>query len=354
MRYTERMIRMPQWLSGNFFDKYQVEDLLFIDAGSSNTRVFVGSRQIFVEPTCIAIHQATDSVVAVGKKAAGLLGKTADNIGVSFPIEHGVVAEPTAFEIFLKTLLKRASPSVSPVKNLVGLKGYISIPAGASPVEQQTLREVLQAVGLSGLKLATGIECAYHNLVSESSPTQSYGILNLGGQTAEIGIFSAGELVSGSSFKWGGVEFTSLVQEALREAYSCSIGWHAAEQVKIDLGTLQNNDHKNKARKTSVRGKNLLTQVSQTEIVTDQVLVVGFESLAQELTDQLEAFFAGLPSELVTSTLEQGLYLTGGTSKLDGLGEYLATKLKSAVHYSPQPDLDVIQGMQKYAKASAA
>lgn len=340
MRFISRLA------PGAFLDNYFSKDLLRIDAGSSNTRIFSGSRQTFNEPTCVAFHRATGSVVAVGTKAAALLGKAPDSITVSFPVQYGVVAEPSAYELFLKTVMKRLAANVSPLQMVSGQRGSIGCPAGASPVELHVLQTTLETAGLGGIKQMPRSAAAFASLVGKSQPEIGYCVLDLGGQTAEIGIFSAGELVVGKTYKWGGAAFTQVVQDIIRERYSMSISWHTAEQVKAELGQVPiAGSAWGRIKKSAVRGKHLVSQISETQIVTADIFEEEFSLLAQHLVEYLETFFAELPSELVTSALEQGLYLTGGTSQLAGLADYLGTELKCSIHLSDQPFFDVVKGL---------
>lgn len=327
------------------------DDQLFIDAGSSNTRIFIGERLVFSEPTCVAVHVPTDTVIAIGTKAQSLLGKTAEDIEVSFPVQYGVIARPGHFETFLQTVFKRVMTDFSLKRTLMGTKAWYAIPAEASPVEKQFIKEVMSRLGLGRAELVPVVTAAYHNLMSDGASTQGYCVLDIGGQTADIGVFSADSLVEGRTFKWGGLLFTEALQDMIRNEHQCAVGWHATEQVKKDIGRVRFPDQPTqRPDKTTVRGKDVISQVSKTVVVSADSFEEMFEEIVEEFFSSLEIFFAELPSELVTNSLDQGLYLTGATSQFKGLGDLLSHKLHSSVHYSTQPDTDVVRGMLKYAK----
>ncbi|GEM_PF-805800 len=328
-----------------------IDDQLFIDAGSSNTRIYLGERLVYSEPTCVAVHRPSDTVVAIGTKAQKLLGKVGENMAVSFPVQHGVVANPAHMEIFLSTVLKRIMTDFSLKRTILGMKTWYAMPVSASPLEKQFMREILSSVGFAKINLLPGIEAAFRSVVEKSSSTQSYFVFNLGGQLAEIGIFSANNFVTGKAIKWGGVQFTEAIQEIIRHEHECAIGWHIAEQTKFDIARVLGERSGSKSKtKATVRGKDVIKQISKTVVVSADIFDVSFNELMEELFSSLETFLSELPSELVTNALDQGIYLTGAASQLDGLGEALAEKLQSTVNYSQQPGTDTVKGMVRYVK----
>ncbi len=346
-----RLAKFGALVGGLISSGEAIDDQLFIDAGSSNTRIYLGERLVYAEPTCVAVHRPSDTVVAIGTKAQKLLGKTGENMEVSFPVQHGVVANPTHMEIFLSTVLKRIVADFSLKRTILGLKTWYAVPASASPVEKQFIKEILASVGFSKVHLLPGIEAAFHNVIEKSAPTQSYLVLNIGGQIVDIGVFSANNLVTGRTIKWGGVQFTETIQEVIRHEHECAVGWHIAEQTKFEIARIPGEKKEGRAKaKATVRGKDVIKQISKTVVVTADIFDANFSELMDELFDALETFLSELPSELATSALDQGIYLTGAASQLDGLGEALAEKLQSVVNYSQQPEMDTVKGMVKYVK----
>jgi rod shape-determining protein MreB and related proteins len=324
-------------------------DQLFIDPGSSFTRIYWGKKLVFNESTCLAIHRPTQSVVAIGNKASSLLGKSAKQIQVSFPIQAGTIASPSDFALFLRTILSQTFPNFSLQRLLFGAPSVWALPGELSPVNRELFDRTIKEAGLGRVVTHKQVAAAA-NALSGSDEEDSFLIVNLGGQKIECAVFSSGELVHIRSFIWGGVQLTEAIQRLVRSEHSCALGWQVAEQAKKQLGVLHLPSlplAKRKERKASLRGKDLITQASKTIIVSSGLFQDEWQRSANELLDLLQHFLSEVPTDLVTGTLERGVYLTGGSSYLEGWGEFLGEQLQCQVHLSPQPELDVIRGLVK-------
>lgn len=323
---------------------------IFLDIGSTTTRVALQGKLVFEEPTCIVVHAVTNAVVAIGAKALSMVGKAPPSLEVIFPVQYGAVAHPAAFTLFLHGLLAQLSPALSFRQVALGRGGAIALPENLSPVERTHYQSALQELHLSSLKPISQMRAATATLIAKPSLSQSYVILNIGGQLTQIAIVSGGDQLASKTVRWGGVQFTDAVQTLVRSEHECMVGWHEAEKLKRDIGLIElptelKASKTPQLRKSSVRGKDVVTQLSKGVVVSSALFQTRFEQLTQELLEILESFFFGVPSEVVTSALEQGLFLTGGGAQLEGLALTLAHHLHCQVHLSAHPTQDVILGL---------
>jgi rod shape-determining protein MreB len=317
---------------------------LYFDVGSTMARVIQGSDVLYCEPSCIAVHTKSEQVVAVGVKAYQLLGKTTEQVELIFPIQYGVVANRFAFEQLLQAILKSVQPHSDLWSLILGLHGGYAALSTISPSETAVLRRSLKAVGLGRVQPINQMVAAALHLKLRDRVGQSYCLIDIGGQVSEVAIVTGGEVVASTRLKWGGVQCTERIQEAIMEKHECAVSWHTAEVVKRQLGIVSDDDSFTK-HKVSIRGKHLLSQLGQTVVVSNQDIAPVCTEFAYELFKAIQQLFTQAPTEVVTSCLEQGIFLIGGGSLLKGLPEFLQKNLHTEVNVSQEPELVVSRGL---------
>jgi len=314
---------------------------LYIDIGSANTRIYLGNKEIFCEPTCIAYHRSTNSVVAVGKKALMLLGKTPTSIDIGFPIQHGSVANTKYFELFISSVLSEFMSDDKLSRLVFGLSGKVAVMSSLSPAKKRLLRGLLKNVGFSKIDL---IDAAYVSALSISgggkAQTGGVCVVDIGAQKTEIAVFSMNDLVASRNFKWGGIKLTEVLQKVARSQHQCVVGWHLAEEAKKQVGTLDES-----RKKFALRGKDLMSQVSKTVVFSSDDVRVEFNKLFDDLFYNIQNFISTLPSETAISVLDRGILLTGGGSMLGGIDDVIRKRLKCDVYLSSNPEKNVINGL---------
>lgn len=340
--FSQKIQELTQF-GASIFDNNR--DFLIFDCGSSYTRVFEGKRLVFEEPTALAIQSDTGAVLAIGKQARNLIGKTPPGVKVFFPIESGRVAYPDQLKTYLQVVVKRITSGFALFQNFIGVRGRFALPSAITPIETQLYEEVLQRAGLGGLKLESGITGSYKSIDSSSKQKSSYCVASLGAQTAQVGIFSAGQLAYETRWNWGGIRFTEMIQDIMRHEEQLAVSWHTAEAVKLELPSLLQNRSRNS--KVAVRGKDILSQSSKTAVVTVGIFATAFEQYISELLENFELFISELPTELANSCLENGIYLTGGSSQISDLNTLLAEYLHTPVRSHLNPSLATAQGLVK-------
>lgn len=316
----------------------------YFDVGSTTVRVLHEGKLIWQEPSCIAINRVQDEVLAVGAKAYQLLGKTTDKVQVIFPVQYGVVSDKQAFEQLLRAVMTRCSPELSWWEFVWGMSGAYAHLSSFTPQEKQTVQTSLSQVGLGRLQLTDQVLAAAATLKLLDAGGRSYCIIDIGGQVSEVAVISGTEVVAVKRIKWGGVQCTELIQEAIMQQYESAVSWHTAEQIKKEIGEVRVNG-KGATKKLSVRGKNLLTQLGKTVVVSSDDIAPVCTQFAQEVVQAVQLVFGQAPAEVVTSCLEQGIFLVGGGATLRGLPEYLQTQLAAEVSLAHDPHQAVLRGL---------
>ncbi len=318
-----------------------------LDLGSSFTRIAIGSKIVYNEPTCTAFHAESGTMIAIGQQALRLLGKTSNTIQVSFPVSRGVIANTEYATAYMTAILKNIFPEFSLGRQLFGVNGTIGVPPSISPVQSNFLHEVLDQSGFGQKKFISQSDALYQHLAADNGDTVT--ILDIGGQKTSCSIFAGGSLVAEITIPVGGVDYTEAIQLHFRSEHEGLLGWHSAEAAKKDLEILPKKSARHTEKKMNLRTKDIVSQKSKTVQITTTAFQEPLLKISTEISEQIELFLGSLPTELVTSILDTGIYLTGGTSKLTGLSATLAELLHTNMFPSSHPQLDCIEGLQKIA-----
>lgn len=319
---------------------------LSFDVGSSFTRVKMGDKIVFDEPTCIAVRRGSDTVVSIGKKAYQLLGKNSSQVDVIFPVQYGASASSRNFELFLKVVSDRLNTTKSWLHQFSSTSISVAVPDALSPVERTQFIKGFKSTQVGKvIPVSSGLAAA-SSLKRLNSSGAPLCLLHIGGQTTQITVIAAGEVISASKFPIGGMLFTEVVQEAIRNKEQCGVSWHLAEMIKKEIAYLDSPilARSLKQKKMSVQGKDITTQLGKTVVASSEDFVQGFETVVDDLMLSIRLFFSQLPTDIATTAIASGLVLTGGSSTLVGLAEYLSAELQTETFVSPNPEYDVLHG----------
>ncbi len=323
----------------------RTHELLF-DCGSTETRVFFEGKNVFQEPTCVAVHKETNSVVAFGTKAVTLLGKVAHAFTVSFPIQKGEIASPKLFSLYIQAVLKNCMLKTGLISQLRGYSAKVVIPTQLSPVQLRFYEAAFKEAGFRSVQLVPQSKTLLWQL-GDGGSRDSFCVFDFGGQKTELAIFALQEQVAVATLPWGGVQFTEFVQTEVRKKHQTQISWHAAEQVKKEVAHLLtfSGAKRNVVRKTAVRGKDVISQAGKTVVAESSDFTEVLSDRVEDLVDAVQYFFSSVPPDLVAACLEKGIYCTGGVSQMEGLAQLLETTFSTPLHVSSSPTTDSIKGL---------
>lgn len=318
-----------------------------LDLGSQTTRLKLAGGDIVSLPTRLLYHPSTETVLEVGAKAWSSIDKLPPLVEVIAPIKKGVVAYPELAQQFLRAIIKEYTPG-GQTTVLIAPKTAVSVPSSLTPVERQVLTNVFQAAGLGKADFISQAEAIYAGLFTSKKAPDQVSILDIGSQVTEVGLFSQGKCVISTSLNFGGDDYTQALMHLLHDEYQCVVGWLTAENIKKqyrDLPTSSAHSPKVQDYKIVVRGKGVLTGIPTTVSISGSLIRDVFAHVTQELITEIKTFIAQVPPELLTSALENGLYITGGGSLLAGVPELVSQELKTHFTLSKSPEEDVIRGV---------
>ncbi len=311
-----------------------------VDLGTANTVVTIeGEGVIFNEPSCVAVERYYDNirVVAIGKKAKAMRGKTHGNLEVISPLANGAISDFEMTKVFMGMLISLLSDRVAS-RPRVG----ISIPQNLTQVERNSLYE---ATLLTGAREVVLIEDPFSAAVGaglDINDSRAKMIVDCGSGLTEVSIISLGGLIVSSCSKIAGDTLDNAIVEHIKRKKNLLISKDCAEQTKIKLANLFKDAPKQSCR---VCGKDLTSglptgfEVESTEV--NYAIMPHIEKIHAIVLEVI----ANIPPEIVPDILDDGVIITGGGALMKGFKEYLEEKLKLSFHMSPAPLHDISKGV---------
>ncbi len=311
-----------------------------IDLGTANTLVFVRGRGIVInEPSWVAIDKKTRKALAIGAEARQMVGRTPANIIAIRPMRDGVISEFEITQAMLEYFIGKAHE-----QSLVPLprpRVVVGIPAGVTEVEK---RAVYDATMSAGAREAFLIEEPMAAAIGAGLPiTETRGsmIVDIGGGTTEVAIFSMGGIVISRSIRVAGDEMDEDIIQYMRTKYNLLVGERMAERAKIEAGSAFPLPEE---RTVTMRGRNLITGLPEAVEVSSIELREALSNSVSVIVNTIKDALEETPPELVSDLMESGVCMAGGGSQLLGLTERLADELKMRVWLAEDPMTCVARG----------
>lgn len=312
-----------------------------IDLGTANTLVYLAGEGIVLnEPTVVAVTAEENRVVAVGKEAKDMLGRTPGNIVASRPLKNGVIADYTITEAMLSYFIDKACGKSRFFKPEV----MVCIPSGVTQVER---RAVLDATMAAGAKIAYLIEEPLAAAIGAKVPiAQAAGhmVVDIGGGSTECAVISLGGVVVHSSVRVGGNKIDEAIANAIKKKCNLLIGERTAEEIKIALGTAVVTDKKAQEHTMELRGRDSVTGLPRTITVNELQINEAIRPVLLDIVAAAKGVLEQTPPELASDIIDKGIVMSGGTSLLKNL-DLLMTQLTGVpCHIAEDALLCVVRG----------
>ncbi|MCD4731445.1 MAG: rod shape-determining protein [Bacteroidales bacterium] len=312
-----------------------------IDLGTANTIIIFNDKVVVDEPSIVAIERNTGRIIAVGKKAMMMHGKTHDNIRTIRPLRDGVIADFQSAEFMIRELIKM----IWPKKPLFppALKMVICIPSGITEVEERAVKDSAEQAGAKDVKLIHEPMAAAIGIgIDVLEPTGNM-IIDIGGGTSEIAVIALGGIVNNKSIRIAGDDFNSDIEEYMRKQHNINIGERTAERIKIEVGAAMT-EIENPPDDYAVHGRDMLTGIPKE-------IKVNYAEIAHCLDKSISKIEAAVlhalemtPPELSADIFRTGIYVAGGGSMLRGFDKRLHLKTKLQIHVAEDPLRAVARG----------
>jgi rod shape-determining protein MreB len=318
--------------AGSFFSND-----IAIDLGTANTLVYVRGKGVVVnEPSVVALRKDDQVVVAYGKEAKEMLGRTPGEIITVRPLKDGVIADFELAEKMIRYFIRKVTTN-----RLVRPRVAICIPSGITEVEKRAVRDSAEHAGAREVYLLDEPMAAAIGVGLPIEEPVGSMVVDIGGGTTEIAVLSLSGIVNDIAIRIGGDEMNEAIAQHFKTTYNLLIGENTAEAIKCTLGSAA--PYKGNGT-TSVKGRDLLAGIPKT-------VEVSFKEIQQALADTVDAIVQAVklclertPPELSADILDRGLVLTGGGALLKGIDERLRQETNLPVIVADDPMTCVVRG----------
>ncbi len=290
-----------------------------IDLGTATVIAYVKGKGIVLrEPSVVAVDNNTGNVLAVGKEARRMLGRTPGNIVATRPLREGVISNYTVTEKMLKYFINKVCG-----KFIFAPRIMICIPSQVTEVEKKAVIDAASQAGARKVYLIEEpIAAAIGAGIDISKPCGNM-VVDIGGGTTDIAVISLGGSVVSSSLKVAGDKFDEYIVKYIKKKHNMMIGERTAEDLKINIGCVYPKIQDNEM---DIRGRDLITGLPKTITIRSSEMLEALMEPAMMIVDSVHAVLEKTPPELAADISDKGIYMTGGGCLLNGLDKLLQEK----------------------------
>src|SRR5512139_2317033 len=327
------------------FIKRRFSNDLAVDLGTANTLVYVKGKGLAVnEPSVIAVRRNGGSshkkVLAVGKEAKLMVGRTPGDIEAIRPLRDGVIADFDGAQAMLRHLIRKAHRG----RNLIWPRIIVGVPSGITPVERNAVRETAQSAGASEVFLIDQPIAAAIGADLPVTEAVCSMVVDIGGGTTQVAVMSLAGIVYSKSVRVGGDKMDEAIMQYVKQRHNLLIGEQLAESIKTTIGNALSGEVR---EYMDVKGRDIPTGIPKSiRIDSDEVR----EALAEPvkvIVGTVKEALDEIPPELSSDLIERGIVLTGGVALLKNLDRLLHRETQVPVRVAPDPLSAVALGAGK-------
>lgn len=333
-----------------FFSSRRIFDFfsndVAIDLGTANTVMYVRNKGIVLnEPSVVAVKAHTNQVLAAGKRARDMLGKTPENIIACRPLRDGVIANFELTESMLRYFIRAVHDDRSmwlrPRPRMI-----IGVPSGITQVEKRAVEESAKEAGARFVQtIMEPMAAAIGAGLPVQDPTGNM-IVDIGGGTTEVAVISLKSVVFCRSIRIGGDEMDRAIVSYVKRKYSLLIGEPTAERVKIAIGSALLSNKKD-TQGMAVKGRDMVTGVPKTITLTASEVNESLLETIASIIDVVRLALENTPPELSSDLVDCGIVMAGGGSLLEGLDKLISKETGLPVRVADDPLFSVVNGAGK-------
>ena len=313
---------------------------LAIDLGTANTLVYVKGKGIVLsEPSVVAVrkHDRDRSrVLAVGREAKMMLGRTPGNIVAIRPMKDGVIADFEITEAMLRHFIRK----VHNRRSLIRPRIIVCVPSGITPVEKRAVRESAESAGAREVYLIEEPMAAAIGAGLPITEPICNMVVDIGGGTSEVAVISLAGIVYSKSVRVGGDKMDEAILQYIKRTYNLLIGERTAEIIKTTIG----NAFPGEVESMDVKGRDLVSGIPK-------IININSDEVRLAIQEQIDVIIAAVktaleqtPPELAADIVDRGIYLTGGVALLKGLDDLLKQETGLPIKIADDPLTTVVLG----------
>lgn len=309
-----------------------------IDLGTTTVLVYLPKRGIVInEPSVVAISKIDRKILAVGKEAKDMLGRTPDTIVARRPLKDGVIADYKTTEAMLRYFINKALGGMRVFRPEV----MVAVPGGITSTER---RAVIDAALSAGAKAAYIIKQPVVAAIGANIPIGSpsgHMIVEMGGGTTEMAVISLGGIVASDSVRIGGVKFDAAITDHIRKTYNLAVGERTAEDIKITVGSALYLEDK---LTMEVKGRDMITGLPKLIEVTSDDVTEAIQPLLEGVISTMKEVLYHTPPELSADVMDKGIVISGGSSQLRNFDRLISEATGVPTYLADEPQMAVARG----------
>lgn len=325
-------------LSDQFFNAFSKD--IGIDLGTANTLVYVRGKGVVInEPSVVAMNTKTNEVLAIGKEAQRMVGKTPAHIVAIRPLRDGVISDFEVTEQMLRYFIQKVHEETWHL--LARPRVVVGLPSNVTEVERRAVEEAtLRAGARSVFLIEEAMAAAIGSRLPIHEATGSM-IVDIGGGTTEIAVISLGGIVVSRTLRVAGDEMNENIVQYVRENFNLLLGERTAEQIKMRIGAAVDLAE---PLETPLRGRDLVTGLPKEVIMNSSQVREALHRSISAIAEAVKATVEETPPELIADIIEQGIVMAGGGSLLRGLHEVLTEASQIPARLTEDPLTAVVRG----------
>lgn len=318
---------------------YFSEDIA-VDLGTAYSLVYVKGRGIVInEPSVVAVNKKTKQILAVGRGAKEMVGRTPLHIHAIQPLERGVISDFEVTEQMLKHFISQVHKKQ--VLPFSWPRMIVGIPSGTTEVERKSVEDAAKSAGAREVYL---IEEPMAAAIGARLPIQEAKgtfLIDIGGGTTEVAVISLGGIVFAKSLKTASNTFDQDIISYVEDQFKLLIGSRSAEQIKISIGSAM---PLSKEKTASLRGRNLMSGLPEEITLSSANIREAIEKSVNQIVNAVKFAVEQTPPELLSDVMTDGIFLGGGGALLTGLDRRIAKATHMPVHVIEDPLTVVVRG----------
>ena len=312
-----------------------------IDLGTANILVTLKGKGIVLnEPSVVALDLKNRSILATGREAKEMLGRTPEQIKAVRPLKDGVIADFTATQLMLKNIINKISQRY----NIGRPRVVVGVPSGITEVEERAVEEsILQAGAREVYLIEEPMAAAIGANMDIAEPSGNI-IVDIGGGTTEVAVISLGGIVVSNSIRIAGDELDEDIANYIKRERNLAIGDTTAEQIKKEIGCAMPLVTE---AKMEVRGRDLTTGLPETIEITSQEVQFAMQESIEKIIEIVKQTLEKTPPELASDIVEKGIVLAGGGALIKNIDKLLSIRTEMPVYIAEEPLDCVVRGTGK-------
>ena len=312
-----------------------------IDLGTANILINIkGQGVVLNEPSVVTIDEDTRKVLAVGKEAHEMLGRTPGKVKAIKPMKDGVIADFELTETMLNLFLKKVKGKNILCKPRI----IICCPTNITAVEKNAIKEAAERTGAKKVIIEEEPKVAAIGVGLDISKPCGSMIVDIGGGTTDIAVLSLGNIVISESIKIAGNVFDDAIIKYIKEKYKLLIGERTAEEIKKEIGIVYGGNSKNKIE---VKGRSIETGLPKSIHINEIEIEEALKNSIEEIEKKIKIVLENTPPELSADIINNGIVITGGGSLIRGLDVLLTQELDVPITLADNPLTCVAEGTGK-------